>query len=172
MRSRLAAVHDSGSSTSLRCRCLDAVGGEAERSAVVPAEPRCAILSVGMAGRHRAMKRREFIAFVGAQVASPLVARAQQAGMPVIGYLSARSPNTDVPMLSAFRRGLSEEGYVEGSNVIIEFRWAGGQYDPLPELAADLVRRRVAVIVTSGGPPPALAAKAVTATIPILFVTA
>src|SRR5262245_29293156 len=92
--------------------------------------------------------------------------------MPVIGYFSARSPRTDVPMLAAFHRGLGETGYIEGKNVAIEFRWANGQYDRLPELAADLVQRRVSVIVTSGGPPSALAAKSATGTIPILFVTA
>jgi putative ABC transport system substrate-binding protein len=104
----------------------------------------------------------------GAAAAWPLAARAQ-APMPVIGYLSGRSPVTDVPMLSAFRQGLSDTGYVEGRNVAIEFRWAEGRYDRLPELVHDLVRRKVAVIVTSGGESTAQAAKAATSTTPIVF---
>ena len=116
------------------------------------------------------MGRRDFVTLIGSAAAWPLAARAQ-APMPVIGYFSGRSPVTDVPMLSAFRQGLSDAGYVEGRNVAIEFRWAEGRYDRLPDLVQDLVRRKVAVIVTSGGEPTAQAAKAATSTIPIVFNT-
>ena len=98
-----------------------------------------------------------------------LAARAQQRPMPVIGYLSMRSAESDVPMVAAFRHGLNETGYVEGKNVAIEFLWGNGQYDRPPALAEDLVRRQIAIIVTSGGEPAALAAKAATRKIPIVF---
>jgi putative ABC transport system substrate-binding protein len=116
------------------------------------------------------MRRREFITLLGGAAAWPLAARAQQP-MPVIGYFSARSPVTDVPMLSAFQQGLNETGYVEGQNVAIEFRWAEGRSDRLLELAHDLVRRKVAVIVTTGGESTARAVKAATSTIPIVFIS-
>jgi len=115
------------------------------------------------------VNKREFITLLGGATAWPLAARAQQPAMPVVGFLDQRSPDASEDFLRPFRQGLKDTGYVERESVAIEYRWAANQLDRLPELAAELVRHQVTVIVASGGPPSVLAAKAATTSIPIVF---
>src|SRR5262249_40197971 len=116
-----------------------------------------------------ALRRRDFIPLLGGAAAWPITARAQQAAVPVIGFLSGRSPSESAYALAAFHQGLKQGGYVERQNVAIEYRWAEGQYDRLPALVGDLLRHQVSVIAATGGMGSALAAKQGTATIPIVF---
>ncbi len=115
------------------------------------------------------MKRRAFIAGLGAATTWPFVVRAQQSAVPVVGYLSSRSPSEFAVVAAAFRQGLGQTGFTVGQNVAIEYRWAEGHYDRLPALAAELVNLKVAAILAAGGPPSALAAKKATSTIPVIF---
>src|SRR5262249_43153432 len=118
------------------------------------------------------MRLRDFIALLGGTTAAwPLATRAEQSPMPVIGFLNSASPQPFANYVAGFRAGLKGTGYVDGQNVAIEFRWAEGHYDRLPEMAADLVSRKVAVLVSTGGTPSITAAKAATTTIPIVFTT-
>jgi putative ABC transport system substrate-binding protein len=124
------------------------------------------------AGPHgNPVHRRQLLTLAAAAVICPFAARAQQAQLPVIGFLHSGSPGPFANLVAAFRDGLREAGYVAGQNVQVDFRWAEGQYDLLPELAAELVRRQVALIVAGGGAAPALAVKAVTRTIPVIFIS-
>jgi putative tryptophan/tyrosine transport system substrate-binding protein len=116
----------------------------------------------------RGMRRREFIILAFCPAMRPVAVLAQQLAAPVIGFLHSANRESYAPMTTAFHQGLRETGYVEGENVVIEYRWADGRLERLPDLAADLVRRRVSVIFTGGGSDP-LAVKAATTTIPILF---
>jgi putative ABC transport system substrate-binding protein len=116
------------------------------------------------------VRRRKFITLLGGAAVWPIAARAQQPALPVIGFLSSRSPGESASLVAAFRRGLSETGFVEGQNLTIAFRWAKGHYDQLPGMAAELVNLRVAGLFAAGGPPSALTAKNATSTIPVVFI--
>jgi putative ABC transport system substrate-binding protein len=152
-------------SATLAVHCGNGFDARFEPLSQYSSEPiQCCPLSLG-----GDMRRREFTLLGGAAAAWPLTAHAQQPGMPVIGLLSSRSPAVDTPLIAVIRQGLNESGLVEGQNVALDYRWADGQYDRLAALAADLVRRQAAVIVTIGGDVSALAAKAASATIPIVF---
>ena len=115
------------------------------------------------------IERRKFLAALGGAAAWPLAARAQQPALPVVGFINAGVANASANRIAAFRKGLSEAGYAEGQNVMVEYHWLEGHYDRLPAVLADLVQRRVAVIATPGGNEVTLAAKTATATIPIVF---
>jgi putative ABC transport system substrate-binding protein len=115
------------------------------------------------------MKRREFISLVSGAAAYPIIARAQQTTVPIVGFLSSLSAGDAVRITAAFYRGLNEVGYIDGRNVALEYRWAEGQYERLPQMVAELVNRRVAVIAAISGTPAALAAKSATTSIPIVF---
>lgn len=115
------------------------------------------------------MERRSFLALIAGGAASPCAALAQRSAIPFIGFLSSGAPNERMHLVEAFRQGLKESGYVDGKDIAIEYRWAEGRYDRLPSMAKELAQRQVAVLVTTGGPAPALAAKAATTTIPIVF---
>jgi putative ABC transport system substrate-binding protein len=117
------------------------------------------------------MKRRDLITLLGGAAAWPMAARAQPTGMPVVGWISSRAASESSYLVTAFRQGLKETGYIESQNVVLDFRWGDGRYDQLPALATELVRRPVTVIVATGGDPAAQAAKVATVTIPIVFVS-
>src|SRR5436305_220382 len=115
------------------------------------------------------MKRREFITLLGGATAWPVVVRAQQPAIPVIGFLHSGSPDQNIKRLEAFRKGLNQEGFIEGKTVTIEYRWAAGQNEKLPAMAADLIRQKVTLIATPGSSPATMVAKEATKTIPIVI---